>query len=331
MVDVNLKVPAVEKLLDYTASGIGAVAGPMLAPWQARQDAKAKLTAAQADADSLRLIAEAQADARRSLVAPDETGGGVPEIGTDGITQRIEFQERKRQANIVSVVREAAAELGDREVPDHEPDPDRTARFFDSVQDVSSADMRNLWAKILAGEVENPGRTSLRTLDILKNMTRVDAQKFNNICDFVIFDFVFYPKKYETHHPTLLYDNVIHLQDIGLLHTSPDLAKTLNFDKNNSILFYYQDWALRILATNSAKQVHIPEVLLTGPGREFYRIVKCEIRIDYLRSFSRFLHGKNCELSYARIIKRHPDGSITHSLPFILIEPEREQSEDTAP
>ena len=30
--DVNIKVPALEKLLDYAASGIGSVAGPMLAP-----------------------------------------------------------------------------------------------------------------------------------------------------------------------------------------------------------------------------------------------------------------------------------------------------------
>ena len=40
MVDVNLKVPALEKLVDYTASGIGAVAGPMLAPWKARKKAE---------------------------------------------------------------------------------------------------------------------------------------------------------------------------------------------------------------------------------------------------------------------------------------------------
>ena len=45
MVDVNItvKVPAFEKLVDVVASGIGAVAGPILAPWMARQDAKAKL------------------------------------------------------------------------------------------------------------------------------------------------------------------------------------------------------------------------------------------------------------------------------------------------
>jgi hypothetical protein len=331
MVDVNLKVPALEKLLDYTASGIGAVAGSMLVAWRARQDAKAKLIGAQADADSLRLIADAQAEARHSLVAPDEMGRGVMDIGPDGIQQRIQFQERKRQANIKSVVQDAATELGDKEVPNHEPDPDWTARFFDCVQDVSSEDMRNLWAKILSGEVEEPGRTSLRTLDILKNMTRVDAQKFSNICDFVIHDFVFYPEEYHRRHPTLLYGNVIHLQDVGLLHTSSNLVKTLSLNQRSPVLFHHQDWALRISTTNGAKEIRIPEILLTNPGKELYQIAKCQIHTDYLRSFSSFLREENCELSYAHIITRHPDGRITHSLPFVPIEPEPEQPDGTTP
>ena len=50
--------------------GIGAVAGPMLAPWKARRKAKARII----EDDSRRLIAEAQAEARRSLVPLDETG-----------------------------------------------------------------------------------------------------------------------------------------------------------------------------------------------------------------------------------------------------------------
>ena len=330
-VDVNLKVPALEKLMDYTASGIGAVAGPMLAPWRAQQNAKAKLIGVQAEADSLRLIANAQADARRSLVAQDEMGRGVMDIGPDGIQQRIQFQERKRQANITSVVQDAATELGDKEAPNHEPDPDWTARFFDCVQDVSSEDMRNLWAKILSGEVEEPGRTSLRTLDILKNMTKVDAEKFSNICDFVIDDFIFYPKEYQRQHSTLSYDNVIHLQDIGLVHTSSNLIKTMHFDQEDFFWFNHQDWVLKISTTNSTKEVSIPEILLTGPGRELNRVAKCEIHIDYLRSFSRFLRGKNCELSYAHIVERHPDGGIRYSIPFVSIEPEPEQPESAAP
>ena len=98
------------------------------------------------------------------------------EVDQDGIRQRIEFQERKRQVNITSAVREAAADLSHKEVPAHEPDPDWTARFFDGVQDVSSEDMRKIWAKILSGEVEVPGRTSLRTLSILKDMSLVSQE-----------------------------------------------------------------------------------------------------------------------------------------------------------
>ena len=63
MVDVNVKVPALEKLVDYTASGIGALAGPMLAPWKARKEAEARLIESRAEADSLKLIADAQAEA----------------------------------------------------------------------------------------------------------------------------------------------------------------------------------------------------------------------------------------------------------------------------
>ena len=192
MVDVNLKVPALEKLVDYAASGIGAVAGPMLATWKARQDAKAKLIGVQTEADSLRLIADAQADARRSLAAPYDVGHGMLEIGPKGIEQRIEFQERKRQANIASVVSGAATELGDKEVPDREPDPDWTARFFEDVQDISSEDMQNIWAKILAGEVETPGRTSLRTLTVLKDMSQKDAKMFSELMPYNIGGFIHY-------------------------------------------------------------------------------------------------------------------------------------------
>ena len=53
-------------------------------------------------------------------------------------TQRIQFQEEKRQSNIETVVRHAASELEDKHVEDHEPDHDWTARFFNDVQDVST-------------------------------------------------------------------------------------------------------------------------------------------------------------------------------------------------
>ena len=122
----------------------------------------------------------------------------------------------------------AADELGDKEVPDHEPDPDWTARFFDYAQDVSSEDMQKIWAKILAGEVENPGRTSLRTLDTLRNMTKRDAEMFRDMCDFVINqDFCGSMGESAKGFESLNYSKLLHLQDCGLVNVGPNFGENV--------------------------------------------------------------------------------------------------------
>lgn len=186
MVDVNLKVPALEKLLDYSASGIGSIAGPWLATWQARQEVKARRITARGEAEILRIRAKAHAEAREMLISNDVSVSGELEIA-DTVAQRITFQEQKRQANIRSVVEQTASELGDKSVPDSEPDHDWTARFFSEVQDVSSEEMRSMWARVLAGEVERSGSTSVRTLSVLKNLDRRTADLFRKLCSACVF------------------------------------------------------------------------------------------------------------------------------------------------
>ncbi len=105
----------------------------------------------------------------------------------DKINQRIRFQEKKRQKNIKEVVIQAAEQLEDKLVIDKEPDYDWIARFFNEVQDVSSGDMKKLWSRILAGEIEKPGETSIRTLSILKNLDRKIAILFKKLCSLCIY------------------------------------------------------------------------------------------------------------------------------------------------
>lgn len=331
MADININVPGLEKLLDYTASGIGAVAGPTLATWKASKEAEAKritaqadaeaqITKAKADASSLQIIADAQAKARQSLDAPIESGHGTLEINRDGIQQRIEFQEKKRQSNIVSVVRAAAEELGDKEVPNHEPDPDWTARLFDSVQDVSSEDMQKIWAKILSSEVETPGRTSLRTLDTLRNMTKRDAEMFRAICDFVIADFIFDEKESVANYAALEYGNLLHLQDHGLLNAER-LTKRLTSADTKEYILLYQGFALKISGNEKTGNIiEIPSLRLTTTGRELSRIVERPPHMGYLRSFAGFLRSKNCRLSYAKITEELPGRRFRYA-DFTPIEP----------
>ena len=184
--DVNVNIPALEKLLDVTCSGVGAVAGPMLARWKAQQESKAQLIAAEGYAESLQIRIEAHSRARESLTSKDFKIAGELDI-ENTVKQRIQFQERKRQLNIEAVVKKAAVQLGDDLVADSEPDHDWTARFFTEVQDVTSEDLQSLWAKVLAGEVRKAKSTSIRTLSILKNIDQRTARLFTEFCSACVF------------------------------------------------------------------------------------------------------------------------------------------------
>lgn len=341
MAGLTLNVPAVEKLMDYTASGLGAIAGPMLAPWKASREGKARLVSARADAEvqcieaesgaqSLVIIAEAQAEARQTVDATMESERGMMEITRDDISQSIEFQARKRLANSRSAVESAAAELGDKEVSDHTPDPDWTARFFDCVQDVSSEDMQKLWSRVLAGEVESPGRTSLRTLDILQNMTKRDAEVFRAICDFTIAGaFVFYDDSVEGFE-ALNYSILLHLQDCGLINVGPSLVQKFKWGESKKILMNYHGGVLLVTGNSENDEaLVIPDILLTTAGRELSRFVQCTLHMEYLQAFSNFLNSKNCQLAYLKRATPLPDGKLWYAK-SILIEPKSSQIEDDA-
>ena len=77
---LTINVPAIEKLVDYVASGIGSIAGSMLAPWQARQDAKALRIQGQSQADVLLLESEAMSQAQSLLRTPETSMQGELEI-----------------------------------------------------------------------------------------------------------------------------------------------------------------------------------------------------------------------------------------------------------
>ena len=319
----------------YLASGIGVVASHRLAPWMARQRADADLIAAQADADarviaaqgdadaqiiraggdagSLRLIAEAQEEVRSQLAGPAALAGGEIAISNAEIQQRVTFQEEKRYRNIASIADQALVELASADVRDHEPDPDWTARFFNEAQDVSSEEMQVLWAKVLAGEVERPGSTSLRTLSILRDLNSDAATVFQRLCSLTVSirhegAFV------DARVPTLGGDsegNALKDHDLGFgqlnilnehgliisdYNSWRDYRSCIGFvDRESSQLlripFWYQNrfWILEpTTARNRDQEFRLTGVALTHAGGELSRIVDLRPDAAYTEKLDAF-------------------------------------------
>lgn len=120
---MDVKIPAIDKLVELAASGIGSVAGTFLAPWKARKEGTARVIAAKADAEVLSLQAKAHVEAKEIMVSEGSAANREISISNQ-INERILYQEEKRLENIKSVVARAADELGAKEVPNDEPDHD---------------------------------------------------------------------------------------------------------------------------------------------------------------------------------------------------------------
>lgn len=326
--DINIKIPALEKLVDYLASGVGSVAGPMLATWRSRKEAEARYIAALGKKEELKLEAEAQATAHRILFSPD-TGSSKRKITIgEKINQRIQFQEEKRQRNIQTVVCLAAEKLGDKEVPNHEPDHDWTARFFNDVKDVSSEEMQMLWAKVLAGQVERPGNTSLMTLSILKNLDRSAAKLFRKLCSACVslrlksdedqyrFSDARVPSLGERADQNALSKyglefrvlNVLNghgliISDYDSSHTAYTICIPRQTSEGKSIPllhFTYQRQSWILLPTKGPigmdEEFKLSGVALTKSGMELSEVVDIEPMEEYTRDLEKFLEGKNLKM-----------------------------------
>ena len=312
MVDFNItvKVRGLEKLLDVIASGIGAVAGPMLAPWIAKRHAEAKHIEAKGQANSLRTIAQAQADARQAVTGSTATTGSL-EITQNQITQRLQFQEHKRQQNIVAVVRQAAEELADEEVPDHEPDHDWTARFFEYVQDVSEEDVRRIWGRILAGQVKSPGGVSLRTLSILRNMSHLEAELFREAMRYCIEDYVFYRLCSELSDNLNSNDFYFRFVDMGLFYSPIETRppRHISLDEKGAAYLVNADHILFLHGTPRKTVDHEDDkAVLKTPAIELAPFCKATSDSVYLRHFATRLAKKQCTLMATPIEEITPDG-----------------------
>ncbi len=51
---------------------------------------------------------------------------------------------------------------------------------------ISDEQMQALWAKILAGEANGPGRFSKKTVNIVASLDKSDAEAFTTLCGFAI-------------------------------------------------------------------------------------------------------------------------------------------------
>lgn len=92
-------------------------------------------------------------------------------------------EEGLKQENIESITAKAIPLLSEDAKPDA-IERDWLSHLFDRCRLTSDAEMQSLWAAILAGQANSPGKFSRRTIELAGTLDKTDAQLFTKFCTF---------------------------------------------------------------------------------------------------------------------------------------------------
>lgn len=190
-------------------------------------------------------------------------------------------------------------------------------RFYEAVGNISDDEMQDIWAKILAGEINNPSYFSLRTIDVLRNMRKSDAELFLKFCKFS-FDKgageIFLPNYDEyLEKSEITYSDIMRLSEVGLIFN--DALITLNFELSQKpkIIFINNELIMTLAAKKeSPTKGSIKQYPFTKVGQELATLVSdCATNESFIEFGKNIAKSEKYKVSVHKIIQIN-DNSISY-------------------
>lgn len=308
-----------KRLIEVVAEGIGGISRPILIRKSADAKAYEIKTVAKAIAESQKLLGPVKYDGGEIVIEsdPNKNVPELPEANLDRrVISRMTYQEARRQENLERITQYAAEDFGGNETMGSErPDSNWTARFFRIAEDISTEEMQALWGKVLAGEVKRPGSYSLRTIDVLKNISQKEAETFVRMARIAFFSggkaFVPNPEdgKYLTEHFDITFLDLLLLREIGLLAPSDLEFSLLPAEKDNQSVFTCGSTCVIIDRPAATPKQPIKAVVFTEIGKQLLQLVdRAPADPKYIEKFATFFQEPGVVVKSGTIAQWHGDG-----------------------
>lgn len=256
------------------------------------------------------------------MAVSSSSGTLTPELATR-THERIDFQEQKKQLNIESITTFAVDELRNEEpVTDAPLDEDWTTRFFKIAEDISTEEMQALWGKILAGEIKRPESYSLRTLELLRNLSKEEAEIFRKVANFAIKStssnesFLFTDENVLQEKFNISYSERALLTEIGLLQSGTFVNYQLTQSSQDTEFPFIAGKTLLLVKIKAeTPTVKIPVNMFSKSGSQLLELLPVTPPFDYLAEMVSSIKNNNVSVKYADILALEGD-TIRHTLPF---------------
>jgi len=291
--------------------------GALLRPQQRIRDARA-------EGDALRIIAQATKDAQEILA-------GNVTVRMDGSTVRLAEPDRARldetdprnraaiirevelarqvraETNTAKAIAHAVEELRDdpSEPPKDQIDEDWLYRWRDAASNVSAEHLQNLWGRVLAGELRQPGSISLRTLDALRNISKDEAEEIGKAKPFAVSGLIFRPTASDQRPFPL--SQALRLQELGVLSAVEAMGLSATrgsdqVDKFFNVLLAGQH-ALLVETEDPRKTYSLPCWLITALGKQLLSLVPPADDIAHLIDLGRHIAQQGFSVKMGELAK----------------------------
>lgn len=202
-------------------------------------------------------------------------------------------------------------------------DFDWFVRFYEAVGNISDEVMQDLWAKLLAGEVAEPSSFSLKTIDVLRNLSKQDAELFSLICSHSVMtrgqNFLPHYDTYLEKH-NIYYTDIMKLNEQGLIFNDGTIGFSMSIGQNPNVLFWNNDLVMTIESSDDKNiEIHIKTYPFTKAGQELAVLVSKSVSEENFIELAKEIANKNqeCILGVYKIVSLD-EKSILHDSKNLL-------------
>lgn len=170
-------------------------------------------------------------------------------------------------------------------------------RYYEASGNISDKEMQILWAKILAGEIEKPSSYSLRTLDVLRNISKEEAERFVKICNSAIkIESAQYAIPADHDYISkndINYSDILMLEEIGLINSDSNVRINNDLEGNTEyILYVYGSLIVRAIASEK-RELSLRVFIFTNVGNELATLIDRESNEEIFLNLCKKLRDSN--------------------------------------
>ena len=206
--------------------------------------------------------------------------------GQEKVAQYVLARNNQKVENVEEIVSKAKQQFAPDEQVSEEPvEKDWMNRFLNIAEEISDEDMQEIWGRVLAGEIKKPKSYSLRTLEVLRNLSKEEAALITKVSNYqVALDLL------STEDFSVNIMDLTTLDDIGII-CGEEMIRTYTAS-NGKISFELNKQTLINIYTPIGVKIGFKGFKITKAGREVMGLIQEHNYSSFYTDLSKYLKSK---------------------------------------